>query len=206
MAIKDTYKCIIFEELKLPMSDKYKIQDLDNAYFLTLTVVDWIDVFTRKNHKQLMIDALSYCQKNKGLVIFGYCLMPSHLHMIASAEGKYSLSDILRDLKKFTSKSIVKQIQEEGESRREWMLKHFAKAGEHLRSIKDYKFWQDGNQAKEIYSNQFLYEKLNYIHNNPVEEMIVARAEDYMFSSARNYASMDSVLDVCLITPELKTY
>ena len=153
-----------------------------------------------------MIDALSYCQKNKGLVIFGYCLMPSHLHLIARAEGKYTLSDILRDLKKFTSKSLVKQIEEEGESRREWMLKHFAKAGEHLRSIKNYKFWQDGNQAKEIYSNQFLYEKLDYIHNNPVEEMIVARAEDYIFSSARNYASLDYVLDVCLITPELKTY
>ncbi|MEI6749297.1 MAG: transposase [Bacteroidota bacterium] len=169
-------------------------------------MVDWIAVFTRKNHKHLMIDALLYCQKNKGLVIFGYCLMPSHLHMIARAEGKYTLSDILRDLKKFTSKSLVKQIEEEGESRREWMLKHFAKAGEHLRSIKNYKFWQDGNQAKEIYSNQFLYEKLDYIHNNPVKEMIVARAEDYIFSSARNYASMDCVLDVCLITPELKTY
>jgi putative transposase len=89
------------------MSDKYKIRDLDNAYFVTHTVVDWIDVFTRKNHKQLMIDALSYCQKNKGLVIFGYCLMPGQLHMIAKAEGKYTLSDILRDLKKFTSKAIV---------------------------------------------------------------------------------------------------
>jgi hypothetical protein len=86
------------------------------------------------------------------------------------------------------------------------MLEQFAKAGEHLKRIKDYKFWQDGNQAKEIYSNQFLFEKLDYIHNNPVEEMIVARPEDYLFSSARNYASMDGVLDVCLITPELKTF
>jgi REP element-mobilizing transposase RayT len=132
--------------------------------------------------------------------------MPSHLHMIARAEGKYPLSDVLRDLKKFTSKAIVKQIESEPESRREWMLEQFAKAGEHLKRIKDYKFWQDGNQAKEIYSNQFLFEKLDYIHNNPVEEMIVARPEDYLFSTARNYASMDSVLDVCLITPELKTY
>ncbi|MEI6749306.1 MAG: transposase [Bacteroidota bacterium] len=188
------------------MSDKYKIRDTDKAYFVTLTVVDWIDVFTRKNHKLLMIDALSYCQKNKDLVIFGYCLMPSHLHMIARAEGEYSLSDVLRDLKKFTSKAIVKQIESEPESRREWMLEQFAKAGEHLNRIKDYKFWQDGNQAKEIYSNQFLFEKLDYIHNNPVEEMIVARPEDYLFSSARNYASMDNVLDVCLITQELKTF
>jgi putative transposase len=188
------------------MSDKYKIRDLDKAYFVTLTVVDWIDVFTRKNHKLLMIDSLAYCQKNKGLVIFGYCLMPSHLHMIVKAEGNNTLSEILRDLKKFTSKALVKQIEEETESRREWMLGRFSKAGAHLKRIKNYKFWQDGNQAKEINSNQFLYEKLDYIHNNPVEEMIVARAEDYMFSSARNYASMDSVLGIYLITPELKSY
>jgi REP element-mobilizing transposase RayT len=100
------------------MSDKYKIRDSDKAYFVTLTVVDWIDVFTRKNHKLLMIDALSYCQKNKALTIFGYCLMPGHLHMIARAEGKYTLSDVLRDLKKFSSKAIVKQIESETESRR----------------------------------------------------------------------------------------
>jgi len=188
------------------MSDKYKIRDVDKAYFVTLTVVGWIDVFARKNHKLLMIDSLSYCQQNKGLVLFGYCLMPSHLHLIAKAEGQYTLSDILRDLKKYTSKALVKQIEDETESRREWILEQFAKAGEPLRHIQNYKFWQDGNQAKEIYSNEFLYEKLNYIHNNPVEEMIVARPEDYMFSSARNYASLDHVLDICLITPQLKTY
>ena len=123
------------------MSDKYKIREIDKAYFVTITVVDWADVFTRKNHKLLLIDSLAHCQQNKGLVIFGYCLMPSHLHMIAKAEGQYTLSDILRDFKKYTSKAIVKQIEEESESRREWMLDLFAKAGEPLKKIKNYKFW-----------------------------------------------------------------
>ena len=188
------------------MSDKYKIRDVDKAYFLTLTVAGWIDVFTHKNHKLLLIDSLSFCQKNKGLVIFGYCLMPSHLHMIAIAEGQNTLSDILRDFKKFTSKALLRQIEDEPESRRDWMLAQFANAGYHLKSIKDYKFWQNGNRAKEIYSNPFLFQKLEYIHNNPVKEMIVSRPEDYMFSSARNYASLDSVLDICLISQQLKTY
>jgi len=125
--------------------------------------------------------------------------------MIARAEGQYTLSEILRDFKKFTSKAIVRQIGEEPESRREWMLEQFAKAGEHLKSIKDYKFWQDGNQAKEIFGNQFLEEKLDYIHNNPVEDMIVAKPEDFLFSSARNYAELDIVLDVCLISRKWKT-
>jgi hypothetical protein len=55
------------------MSDKYKIHEIDKAYFVTLTVVGWIDVFTRKNYKFLLINSLKYCQKNKGLVIFGWC-------------------------------------------------------------------------------------------------------------------------------------
>ena len=188
------------------MSDKYKIRDSDKAYFVTLTVVGWIDVFTRKNHNLLLIDSLAYCQHNKGLIIFGFCLMSNHLHMIAKAEGQFTLSDVLRDFKKYTSKALVKQIQDETESRREWMLDLFAKAGEPLKGIKDFKFWQDGNHAEEILSNDFLYQKLDYIHNNPVKEMIVDRPEDYIFSSARNYADLDHVLGICLVTPQLKTY
>ena len=188
------------------MSDKYKIREIDRAYFVTLTVVNWIDVFSRKNRKHLLVDSLRYCQQNKGLTIFAWCLMPSHLHMIVRAEGEHTLSDILRDFKKYTSKAIVKQIEEEPESRREWILELFAKAGEPLKKIKDYKFWQDGNQAKEIFGNQFLLEKLDYIHNNPVEELIVSRPEDYLYSSARNYAELDNILDICLISRQWKTY
>ncbi len=65
------------------MSDKYKIRDKERAYFVTSTVIDWIDVFTKKNHKLKIVESLKFCQKEKGLTIFGWCLMPSHLHMIA---------------------------------------------------------------------------------------------------------------------------
>lgn len=182
------------------MSDKYKIHNIDKAYFVTLTVVGWADVFTRKNHKLLIVDSLKYCQQNKGLVIFGWCLMPSHLHMICRAEGQLTLSEVLRDLKKYTSKAIVRQIEEDPESRRDWLLKLFAAAGEHLKRIKEYKFWQDGNHAEEIYGNNFLEQKLDYMHHNPVEEMFSVKPEDYLFSSARNYAELSNLLDVCLIS------
>jgi putative transposase len=90
------------------MSDKYKIWDNSKAYFITATVVGWIDVFTRKNHKMLIVDSLQYCQKNKGLEIYGYCLMSNHLHMIARAGGTNSISDVIRDFKKFTSRELIK--------------------------------------------------------------------------------------------------
>lgn len=188
------------------MSDKYKIRDNDKAYFLTLTTVGWVDVFTRKEQKLMMLNSLRYCQEHKGLVIFAYCLMPSHLHMICKADEGFNLSDILRDFKKFTSKKIIQLITEEPESRREWLLKLFSDACEHLKREQKFKVWQDGNQAKELFSNKFLYEKLNYIHQNPVEDLIVEKPEDYIFSSARNYADIDSYIDVCLLDQKLITY
>ena len=181
------------------MSDKYKIRDKDKAYFITSTTVGWIDVFTRPNHKKLIVDSLQYCIHNKGLVVFAYCLMSSHLHMICRADGEASLSDILRDFKTYTSKRIIEQIIEEPESRREWMLDYFSKACAHLKKKQKYKVWQDGNQAKEIHRTSFLYEKLEYIHNNPVQDLIVEKPEDYLYSSARNYADLDSFLDVFVL-------
>ena len=68
-----------------------------------------------------------------------------------------------------------------------------------------YKVWQDGNQAKIIYTSSFFYEKLNYIHNNPVEDMIVKNPENYLFSSARNYADMDYLLEVIVESSQLIT-
>jgi len=187
------------------MSDKYKIHDHEKAYFVTMTIVEWIDLFTRKEQRQLMIDSIRYCQQNKGLEIYAWCLMPSHLHIICKSAGENSLSDILRDLKKFTAKAIIKQINDYPESRKEWILSAFSKACEHLKRNQTYKVWQDGNHAEEISTNEFLWQKLAYVHNNPVEELIVAKPEDYYFSSARNYAGLEGSLDVVLVSRKLNT-
>jgi REP element-mobilizing transposase RayT len=180
------------------MSEKYKIWDQQKVYFLTLTVVGWIDVFTRKNHKMTIIESLQYCQKEKGLELYGYCLMPSHLHLIARAVDTFTLSEILRDFKKYTAKAIIRNIQSETESRKEWMLEYFRKSAERTKRMTDFKFWQDGNHAEEISSNRFFDEKLDYIHNNPVIELIVELPEDYLFSSARNYAGLKNYLEIIL--------
>ena len=139
--------------------------------------------------------------------------MPSHLHMVARGDGEYTLSEILRDFKKHTSKEIIKQIKEEPESRRELLLREFENAGKKLKRIKYFKFWQDaclparqGNHPKEICTNRFLNEKVKYIHLNPVEEMLVAQPADYLYSSARNYAELDYLLEEELIDQQLRTY
>ncbi|WP_202409499.1 transposase [Hufsiella arboris] len=126
-------------------------------YFLTLTVIDWVDVFTRPVYKHIIVDALKHCQQIKGLEIYAWCLMSNHLHFIAGVkeDNEFTLSDILRDFKKITNKKIIEKINTETESRKKWMLNQFEFAGRYNPKIKDYKFWQDGNEAKEIHTPEF---------------------------------------------------
>ena len=133
----------------------------DKAYFLTLTVVNWIDVFTRKNHRDAVIDSLKYCQKEKGLVLFAYCIMSNHIHMMANTNEPFLLKDTIRDFKKFTSKKIIEHIQNEPESRREWMLKLFEEEAKPSKRHSYFKFWQEGNHAIELYSEKFVWDKIN---------------------------------------------
>ena len=176
--------------------DRYIIKDQNAAYFLTLTVVDWVDVFTRPEHKMAIVDSLNYCSQNKGLKIYAWCLMSNHLHLIAEAVPNYHLSDILRDFKKFTAKAIIKQIVSEPESRKDWMLFKFKYAAKYLKRVKTYKFWQDSNHAIILDDHKIFDQKINYIHKNPVKSMIVEEPENYLFSSARDYAGIKGFVDI----------
>lgn len=168
----------------------------EGIYFLTLTVVDWVDVFTRPIYRHIIIDSLKFCQKEKGMAIYAWCLMSNHLHLIAAGKKSYNLSDILRDFKKFTSKKIVKSITEENEIRRTWMLNRFEYAGRYDTKIKNYKFWKNGKEAKELVSNSFTQQKLDYIHDNPVAAEIVDSPEQYLYSSARDYYGRKGLIEV----------
>ena len=176
------------------MGQKNKIVE-GELYFLTLTVVDWVDVFTRPVYKNLIVDSLIYCQREKGLQLMAWVLMTNHLHLISSADEGILLSDILRDFKKFTSKKIVETIRETNESRKEWMLHRFQFNAVFAKN-KYFKVWQGGNEAKEIHSSEFFDQKLEYIHQNPVRQGIVFEPWEYVYSSASNYAGKGGLIDV----------
>ncbi len=168
------------------MSEKYKFTDPNGIYFITTTTVGWVDVFTRPELKQVLIGSLRYCQKEKGLIIHGWCLMSSHLHMIISSAGE-RLPDIMRDFKKFTSRKVIELIDTSNESRRAWMLELFGEVADHLERVRHYKLWQDGNHPILLTKVKFTRQKLDYIHNNPVAEEIVDDPSYYLYSSARDY-------------------
>jgi REP element-mobilizing transposase RayT len=180
------------------MKKGYLIRDQSKIHFITATVVDWIDVFTRKRYKDIVIDSLKYSIENKGLLLYGYVIMSNHIHIIIQSKDS-KLSDVLRDFKKFTAKTILNNIQTEPESRKEWMLERFTKATESHTRNKQFQFWQYGNHAIEIYSNKFMWSKLNYIHLNPVKAGIVNKGQDYLYSSASNYIDNKGIIDVILV-------
>jgi len=170
------------------------------VYFVTDTVVDWVDIFSRSNYRHIIIESLQYCQKEKGLIIYAWVLMTNHMHMIVGSNGINKVSDIIRDFKKFTSKKILQTLLDEGtESRREWMLNRFEYSGKNDKKITNYRFWQEGNDAQEIFLNDYFNQKLNYIHENPVKAEIVNRAEDYRYSSAVDWAGGKGLLEVTLV-------
>jgi putative transposase len=175
------------------------INDKDGIYFLTSTIVDWIDIFTRPIYRQIIIRSLSYCQDKKGLIVYAWVLMSNHLHLICSAKEGYELSDIIRDFKKFTSMKMINAIKEENESRREWILDRFEYACKYKKKIKHYQVWQEGNDPQLLYSDHFLKQKMDYIHNNPVKAELVLEPEHYVYSSACDYAGQKGFLNVELI-------
>ena len=178
----------------------------NTTYYLTLTVVGWVDVFTRHNHKDALIESLRYCIKNKGLNVYAYCLMSNHLHMVANCNEPFKLKDVIRDFKRHTVKTIIDQIINKPESRREWMLREFEAAADKTDRNKTYKFWKSGNHAIELFTEKFVWEKINYIHNNPVKEKYVKNPQEWLYSSASNYWYGEGLLEeVQCLTPRLKT-
>lgn len=176
------------------MSRKYKFGESTGAYFISFATVYWIDVFTRDIYFSVIIESLDYCRKNKGMEIYGYCIMPSHVHLIfRSAEA--DPSGLIRDFKGFTSRKMLKTIEENAqESRKEWMLWMFEKAGKKNSNVKNRQFWQQNNKPIELWSLKVFEQKLNYIHNNPVISGFVTNPIDWKYSSARNSGNNDDTI------------
>ncbi|MCF8347974.1 MAG: transposase [Bacteroidales bacterium] len=178
--------------------DRYTITDQNALHFLTFTVINWVDVFTRSEYKQELVDSMNYCIKEKGLIVFGWVIMSNHMHVIWQADEGYKLSEIIRDYKKFTAKRIIHLITEGPESRKEWMLKQFELAGARIKRVTKYKFWKDNNHAVYLGESdtKMMEQKLEYIHENPVKAMLVRNAEDYIFSSACDNASERGLVNI----------
>jgi len=170
----------------------HKITNQNSLHFITPTIVGWMDVSTRKVYKDIIIASLDYCIKNKGLSVHSYVIMSNHLHLIVSAKEGYQLSDIIRDFKRHTSQSIIKEIiQNPKESRQVWMLNHMKYHAKFNKNNNIHQFWKRDNHPIELITPKWIKARFDYIHLNPVRAGIVELPEDYLYSSAKDYIKLE---------------
>lgn len=170
------------------MALKYKINDQQAFYFVTFTVVNWIDIFTRDNYRQIFIDSAKYCQQNKGLLVSSWVIMTNHVHMIIGSKGN-KIEDIIRDLKSYTSRHIRLEIENcSYESRKEWLMSMLKKAGYNNSNNNDFQLWQQNNHPIEMSQSEMMTQRVNYIHNNPVKAGFVIDPVHWKWSSAYDYS------------------
>lgn len=182
------------------MSEKYKVRDQSKLYFITFATIGWVDVFTRYQYCDILLESLRFCQKEKGLEVYAWCIMSNHVHLIVGSSAKNRLEDIVRDFKKYTSVHICRAIEaNRQESRSEWMLSVFREAATQSSKHQKYMFWQNQYHPIELSGNKMMDQKLNYIHNNPVKARMVYEPEDYVYSSAVDYAGGTGLLDIMFI-------
>ena len=181
------------------MSSKYKFRNQESLYFVTSTVVYWLDVFIRNEYRNILLESISWCQKNKGLEVYSWCIMTSHLHMVIGSQSE-KMEDIMQSFKTNTSRKLKEAIRNNSqESRKEWLIWMMEKAGKENGHNGSFQFWKEGNHPIELSDNGMIQQKLDYIHNNPVEAGFIDKPEDWLWSSARDYSGEKGLLDILLI-------
>jgi len=167
----------------------------DLPHFLTFTIVGWIDLFTRKECCDIVIDSLGFCQLNKSIEIYAYVIMPSHIHLVCRNTKGEPLSNFIRDFKSFTAKQILLFVQENTkESRKDWLLHMFRFHARFNPKNEEFQVWQNTSYPVELYNNHLIDQKINYIHQNPVRACIVTEESCYHFSSANPFSPLKVVL------------
>jgi len=182
------------------MSRNYKFQNPEGIYFVSFAIVYWLDVFTRNEYKNIVIDSLHFCQREKGMEIFAWCIMTNHIHLIFRSSGTEKPELLLGDFKRFTSNRIVQAIiNNPKESRKKWLLQLFGLAASKSSNVKHYQFRRHDNNPIELWSKKVIKEKINYIHNNPVKAGFVFRPEDYVYSSAVDYSGEKGLVENIIV-------
>ncbi|MBE7629889.1 REP-associated tyrosine transposase [Tenacibaculum piscium] len=178
------------------MSRKYKFHNKSGVYFISFATVYWIDIFTRQAYFNILEESITHCRKEKAMQVFAYCFMPNHVHLIFRSTDE-NPSGLLRDFKGFTARKLIKMIEENPqESRKEWLLWMLKRAGSKNSNVKKYQLWQQHNKPIELWSEKVIQQKIDYIHNNPIESGFVTNPVDWKYSSARNYQGDQTVLEI----------
>ena len=166
----------------------------EHFFFVTATIVKFTPIFNNYHFCDILISNIRHYRKKYKFIVLGYVIMPSHFHWIVIVNPKYgTISDIMRDIKKFTAWKIFDYLTNKNDRK---LIDIFEESAEgFLNQTK--KLWMPRFDDEVIRNQQMFWTKLNYIHNNPIKAGLVSRAEEYRYSSARNYITGDhSILEI----------
>lgn len=168
---------------------RYRIVTSETTfYYSTCTIIYWIPLFQSESYFKIIIESLKYCQRNKGLILHGYIIMPTHLHLITSHHQNEKFSNIMRDFKHFTSSQIITTLQDDNKL---YYLSIVEKAAQKRTINQHYKVWKDEYHPIALKSGKWFNQKLHYMHANPVRKGFVDKPEAWKYSSARNWLLND---------------
>ncbi|TAK64728.1 transposase [Methylobacter sp.] len=169
---------------------RYEFTDPSLPHFMTVTVLHWIPVFTRPDTVNIVLDSLRHLSA-EGLKVYAYVILENHLHLVAQSP------QLDRDMARFKSYTAKQLIVFLGENNVKTILDQLAFYKKAHKIDRGYQFWQEGVHPELIQSDPMMRQKVDYIHQNPVKRGYVDKPEHWRYSSARNYAGEDGLLDVC---------
>ncbi|MBI1299716.1 hypothetical protein GC175_32730 [bacterium] len=167
-----------------------RFQIAGHVYYVTTVVYGRLRLFTGAAYVIPLFDSLHYYRHRHQCKLLGYVIMPDHIHLMLWPQREDALEDFMRDFKSFTAKRLIRQAEVEG---RDDLSTAFAAAGAET-GRSDHKVWQDSYWDKNVYSTEFLRQKLNYVHRNPLRGKLVEEIANYPYSSYRNYVLGDDSL------------
>ncbi|HBA88749.1 MAG TPA: transposase [Geobacter sp.] len=169
---------------------RYLITEPDKPHFLTCTVVEWLPVFSFPENVDLLLESWRFLRERMGLRLYGYVVMENHLHFVAQADH---LDKCLASFKSFTARRIISQLERNGA---ESLLMRLSWSKMTFKADREHQFWQEGSHAELVLSDSMMREKLEYIHGNPLRRGYIDRAEQWRYSSARNYIGEPGLIEI----------
>ncbi|AMK78677.1 MULTISPECIES: REP-associated tyrosine transposase [Methylomonas] len=169
---------------------RYRVLQNPSPHFLTATINQWLPLFTRPATVNIVLDSWRFLQHESGFQLYGYVILENHLHLIAASP------DLSRDMQRFkayTAKQIIAYLQQSGS---EQVLELLALLKRPHKTESEYQVWEEGSHPQLIESEAAMRQKLDYIHLNPVKRGYVDLPEHWRYSSARNYAGLEGLIEV----------
>ena len=171
------------------MRSRYKVVEA-GAYFVTSSIIEWIEIFQDEEYCEIIIDELKFRRRRNEMKLFGYIIMPNHMHLIISSE---KLSDVVRSIKSYTARKIIDQLKDR---KSELLLKKFEICKQEFKIQSKYQIWQEGFHPKLIMNDKEFEQKIEYIHNNPVKNGLINSPDEWKYSSYKNYSGGSALIEI----------